>query len=145
MIRNSWKGPQCCLRTMQSRISLRIHTGWWASLLPAYKIYKINGYYSICRGTENDQIRYANDIRSFFPRCTWNVVNEYSSIAPEMVPFLCSGPFSMVGGWWGLGNGGAYSITTVHMYFHLSICHGRTSRLSVHAKNGFYSISFKKD
>ena len=42
-------------------------------------------------------------------------MNEYSSIAPEMVPFLCSGPFSMVGGWWGGGMG-------VHIVLPLSIC-----------------------
>ena len=78
MMRSTQKGPLCNMWTMQALISLRICAGWSG---PALSTYRINRYCSICRRTENVQIRlhrctcssgsslFAHGIRSFFPRC----------------------------------------------------------------------------
>ena len=79
MIGNMRKEPLCDLWTMQALISQRICTGWSG---PALSIYRINGYCSIYRWTENVQIRlhgcaclsgpslFAYGIRAIFPSCT---------------------------------------------------------------------------
>ena len=75
---NTRKGLWCSLWTMQAQISLGICQGWSGPSLPTYRI---NGYCSICRQTENAQSRlhwcacwsgrmfFAYGIRAFFPRC----------------------------------------------------------------------------
>ena len=76
LIRNAWKVPLCNLQTMQAQISLCICAGWSG---PSMSACRINGYHSLCRWTENAQIRlhgcacssgslqFAYGRRAFFP------------------------------------------------------------------------------
>ena len=76
MNHNARNGPSCGLQTMQAQISLLICAGWSE---PSLSAYRINGYCSICWGTENVQIRlhgcacssgsllFPYGIRAFFP------------------------------------------------------------------------------
>ena len=54
MMHNAQKSPLYNLQTTQALISLCLSTGWSGPLLSAYRI---SGHCSICRWTENTQIR----------------------------------------------------------------------------------------
>ena len=85
MMLNARKGLLCYLRTPQAPISLRFCTGWSGPSLPAYRI---NGYLSICRRTENANIRLRMLVWTF--RCSHMAKalrkHAYSNILKSLQP-----------------------------------------------------------
>ena len=76
---NARKGPLYNLLTTQALISLRECAGWSEPSLPAYRI---NGYCSICRWTENVPIRFHGCTRSIGPSLFANGIRAFFATLP---------------------------------------------------------------
>ena len=72
MMHKARKRLLCNMRTTHSLISLRLSAGWSG---PSLSAYRINGYCSICRRTENAQIRWHRCARwsgsTLSAKCIW--------------------------------------------------------------------------